>query len=104
MESHKQLLDKEYETLLQQFSKELEKLQIKHQQELEKRVFIKFIINAIVLVSTSEVNRLMTKTCLVLRILAHLTYQKCSWWKERYLTSAAISYMHETVYFSRGYE
>lgn len=45
MESHKQLLDKEYETLLQQFSKELEKLQIKHQQELEKRVFIKFIIS-----------------------------------------------------------
>jgi len=39
MESHKQLLDKEYETLLQQFSKELEKLQIKHQQELDKKVF-----------------------------------------------------------------
>lgn len=38
MESHKQLLDKEYETLLQQFSKELEKLQVKHQQELEKKV------------------------------------------------------------------
>lgn len=38
MESHKQLLDKEYETLLQQFSKELEKLQIKHQQELEKKM------------------------------------------------------------------
>lgn len=44
MESHKQLLDKEYETLLQQFSKELEKLQIKHQQELEKKVFFNFII------------------------------------------------------------
>lgn len=41
MESHKLLLDKEYETLLQQFSKELEKLQIKHQQEMEKKVFIK---------------------------------------------------------------
>ncbi|VVC40944.1 Protein kinase domain,Protein kinase-like domain,Protein kinase, ATP binding site [Cinara cedri] len=38
MESHKQLLDKEYETLLQQFSKELEKLQIKHQQDLEKKM------------------------------------------------------------------
>jgi len=47
MESHKQLLDKEYETLLQQFSKELEKLQIKHQQELEKKVFIQFKINNI---------------------------------------------------------
>jgi len=44
MESHKQLLDKEYETLLQQFSKELEKLQIKHQQELEKKVIFNFII------------------------------------------------------------
>lgn len=43
MENHKQLLDKEYETLLQQFSKELEKLQIKHQQELEKKVFFNFI-------------------------------------------------------------
>jgi hypothetical protein len=38
MENHKQLLDKEYESLLQQFSKELEKLQIRHQQELEKKV------------------------------------------------------------------
>lgn len=44
MESHKQLLDKEYETLLQQFSKELEKLQIKHQQDLEKKVLFNFII------------------------------------------------------------
>lgn len=43
MESHKQLLDKEYETLLQQFSKELEKLQIKHQQELEKKVYISYL-------------------------------------------------------------
>lgn len=48
MESHKQLLDKEYETLLQQFSKELEKLQIKHQQELEKRVFIINKLNLII--------------------------------------------------------
>jgi hypothetical protein len=38
MENHKQLLDKEYESLLQHFSKELEKLQIRHQQELEKKV------------------------------------------------------------------
>ncbi|KAG8236936.1 hypothetical protein J437_LFUL014981 [Ladona fulva] len=38
MEAHKQMLDKEYESLLQQFSKELEKLQIKHQQEKERKV------------------------------------------------------------------
>lgn len=44
MDGHKQLLDKEYETLLQQFSKELEKIQIKHQQDLDKRVFINFNI------------------------------------------------------------
>lgn len=45
MENHKQLLDKEYETLLQQFSKELEKFHIKHQQELEKKVLNDFLIN-----------------------------------------------------------
>lgn len=38
MESHKQLLDKEYESLLQQFSKELEKLQLKHNQDLDRKV------------------------------------------------------------------
>ncbi|XP_068990705.1 serine/threonine-protein kinase Tao isoform X3 [Neodiprion pinetum] len=38
VESHKQLLDKEYETLLQQFSKELEKLQLRHLQELERKL------------------------------------------------------------------
>jgi thousand and one amino acid protein kinase len=55
MESHKNQLDKEYEMLLQNFSKELEKLQVtrsdfvsfvhlrarfkaKHQQELERRL------------------------------------------------------------------
>lgn len=38
MEGHKQLLDKEYESLLQQFSKELEKLQVRHQQELDRKV------------------------------------------------------------------
>lgn len=38
MEDHKQKLDKEYETLLTQFSKELEKLQMKHQQDLERKV------------------------------------------------------------------
>lgn len=37
MEAHKNQLDKEYESLLQNFSKELERLQIKHQQELEKK-------------------------------------------------------------------
>ena len=39
MEKHKQQLDREYETLLTQFSKELEKLQLKHQ--VLKTVFFK---------------------------------------------------------------
>ena len=38
METHKSTLDREYETLLQQFSKELDKLQVKHSAELEKQV------------------------------------------------------------------
>ncbi|KAJ8886435.1 hypothetical protein PR048_012646 [Dryococelus australis] len=38
MENHKQVLDKEYEGLLTQFSKELERLQMRHQQELERKV------------------------------------------------------------------
>lgn len=38
MEGHKQMLDKEYETLLTSFRKELEKLHVKHQQELERKV------------------------------------------------------------------
>ena len=38
MEKHKNLLDKEYEQLLTQFSKELEKMQLKHQEELGKRL------------------------------------------------------------------
>ncbi|XP_018334678.1 serine/threonine-protein kinase Tao isoform X2 [Agrilus planipennis] len=38
MESHKIQLDKEYEFLLQTFSKDLEKLQLKHQQELERKL------------------------------------------------------------------
>ncbi|KAL1122380.1 hypothetical protein AAG570_003785 [Ranatra chinensis] len=38
MDNHKQLLDKEYEALLQKFSKELEELQVKHQQELERKL------------------------------------------------------------------
>jgi hypothetical protein len=38
MENHKQMLDKEYEQLLQQFSKELEKLQLKHHQDLDRKV------------------------------------------------------------------
>lgn len=37
MESHKNQLDKEYEALLQNFSRELERLQVKHGQELERR-------------------------------------------------------------------
>ncbi|MCL4123307.1 UNVERIFIED_CONTAM: hypothetical protein GTU68_048499, partial [Idotea baltica] len=36
MESHKQVLDKEYESLLMQFRKELEKLRQKHEKEQEK--------------------------------------------------------------------
>ncbi|KAK7869690.1 hypothetical protein R5R35_009917 [Gryllus longicercus] len=38
MDSHKQVLDKEYEGLLQTFSKELERLQARHQQELDRRL------------------------------------------------------------------
>ena len=41
MENHKQMLDKEYETLLTSFRKELEKLHVKHQQELERKVFFR---------------------------------------------------------------
>lgn len=41
LEDHKQKLDKEYDNLLQQFSKELEKLQVGHQQELERKVCLK---------------------------------------------------------------
>ncbi|KAL0266580.1 UNVERIFIED_CONTAM: hypothetical protein PYX00_009082 [Menopon gallinae] len=37
MDAHKQLLDKEYESLLLRFSKELEKLQVRHIQELNKK-------------------------------------------------------------------
>ena len=43
MEAHKQMLDKEYETLLTSFRKELEKLHAKHQQELERKVW-KFVL------------------------------------------------------------
>ncbi|KAK7073372.1 Serine/threonine-protein kinase TAO1 [Halocaridina rubra] len=38
MENHKHMLDKEYETLLTQFSKELEKLRQKHEKEQEKKL------------------------------------------------------------------
>jgi serine/threonine protein kinase TAO1, putative (fragment) len=38
LEEHKQKLDKEYETLLSQFSKDLEKMQVKHHKELQKKV------------------------------------------------------------------
>ena len=38
MDGHKQMLDKEYETLLTSFRKELEKLHVKHQQELDRKV------------------------------------------------------------------
>lgn len=38
MEKHKQMLDREYEQLLTLFSRELERLQLKHQEELGKRL------------------------------------------------------------------
>ena len=39
MEKHKQQLDREYESLLTQFSKELEKLQLKHQVSADTLVY-----------------------------------------------------------------
>lgn len=59
MESHKQLLDKEYETLLQQFTKELEKIQIKNQHEKDKKVFLFIIIFCNFLISYN--NDIITK-------------------------------------------
>ena len=44
MEKHKQMLDREYEQLLTQFSRELERLQLKHQEELGKRVRPRFYL------------------------------------------------------------
>ena len=44
MEKHKGVLDREYEQLLTQFSKDLERLQLKHQEELSKKVKEKKII------------------------------------------------------------
>lgn len=44
MENHKQLLDKEYESLLHQFSKELEKLELKHSQDLERKVHLSALL------------------------------------------------------------
>ena len=38
MDEHKTKLDKEYETLMQNFIKELDKLRIKHSQDLDKTV------------------------------------------------------------------
>lgn len=38
MEAHKSNLDKEYEVLLQTFSRELERLQARHQQDLERKL------------------------------------------------------------------
>ena len=38
MEAHKGALDKEYDLLLHNFTRELEKLSTRHQQELEKRL------------------------------------------------------------------
>jgi len=38
IEDHKLKLDKEYETLLTQFGKELEKLKVRHETDLDKKV------------------------------------------------------------------
>lgn len=38
MEGHKSVLDKEYDSLLHNFTKELEKISVKHHQELERRM------------------------------------------------------------------
>ncbi|GAB0094768.1 Serine/threonine-protein kinase Tao [Sergentomyia squamirostris] len=38
MEAHKAALDKEYDALLHNFTRELERLAIKHQQEIERRI------------------------------------------------------------------
>ena len=38
MEDHKSRLDKEYESLMQKFSKDLEQIQLKHQRELERKL------------------------------------------------------------------
>ena len=39
MEKHKHMLDREYEQLLTQFSRELERLQLKHQDEVNLTLF-----------------------------------------------------------------
>ena len=51
MDDHKTKLDKEYEMLMQSFTKELEKLRLKHNQDLDKKV------NMLVAMSASD-NRL----------------------------------------------
>ena len=43
MDEHKVKLDKEYESLMQNFTKELEKLRLRQQQELERRVGIRYV-------------------------------------------------------------
>ena len=56
MEKHKQMLDREYEQLLTQFSRELERLQLKHQDEvklimiLQKNSFSWFAVQCGVLI------------------------------------------------------
>ena len=57
MEKHKQLLDKEYEQLLTQFSKELEKLQLKHQEELGKRLKMNINTEKKLIKEVSQVRR-----------------------------------------------
>ena len=38
MEEHRQKLDKEYEALMQNFTKELDRLRVKHGMDLDKKV------------------------------------------------------------------
>ena len=63
MEKHKQLLDKEYEQLLTQFSKELEKLQLKHQEELGKRLKMNINTEKKLIKEVSQVKRHFCFSC-----------------------------------------
>ena len=44
MERHKHMLDREYEQLLTQFSRELERLQLKHQDEVNILIDSKHLV------------------------------------------------------------
>jgi thousand and one amino acid protein kinase len=63
MEKHKQLLDKEYEQLLTHFSKELEKMQLKHQEELGKRLKMNINTEKKLIKEVSQVSDYMVMIC-----------------------------------------